>query len=133
MTITQWRKRKKLLQKQVIRLMGAFPQRRTPLKAETVQVLEEGNIVCEKVTYKTEPGELVSAYLLIPKDRKGPTPAVFCHHQHGGEFNNGKREVVGRGGDPQQAYARELAERGYIAFVPDAKFSKSSITLPHIV
>lgn len=109
--------------------MGAFPQRRTSLKAETVQVVDEGNIVCEKVTYETEPGELISAYVLIPKDRKCPTPAVFCHHQHGGEFNNGKREVVGRGGDPQQAYARELAERGYIAFVPDAKCFEERIVI----
>lgn len=121
MATTEWRKRKNFLRKKLIRLMGGFPQYRTPLKAKTLHAEDEGKIICEKVTYETEPGELVSAYVLLPKNRKAPSAAVFCHHQHGGEFNNGKREVVGKGGDPQQAYARELAERGYIAFAPDAK------------
>jgi dienelactone hydrolase len=47
-------------------------------------------------------------------------PAVFCHHQHNFEFNLGKSEVVGLAGNPDQAYAHELAERGFITFAPDA-------------
>lgn len=101
--------------------MGGFPEYRKPLEVTTVHVEEEGSIRCEKVTYETEPGEVVSAYVLIPKKQKTPAPAIFCHHQHGGVFENGKSEVVGIVGDPQQAYARELAERGYITFAPDAK------------
>jgi dienelactone hydrolase len=129
MTASEWRNRKRFLKKQLTQLMGGMPNRRTPLNAETVEVVEEGSLICEKVIYETEPGESVPAYVLIPKNRKGPTPAVFCHHQHGGEFNNGKREVIGWGGDPQQAYARELAERGYVAFAPDAKCFEERIVV----
>jgi hypothetical protein len=39
-------------------------------------------------------------------------PVIFCHHQHSGQFDLGKSEVVGLRGDPDQAYAAELARRG---------------------
>lgn len=47
-------------------------------------------------------------------------PVIFCHHQHGGRFDLGKSEVVGLRGDPDQAYAAELARRGYLTIAPDA-------------
>jgi len=121
MTITDWRKQKKLLQRQLIRLMGGFPKRRTPLNACTIEREDEGDFICEKVLYETEPGEAVPAYLLIPKRRNNRTPAVFCHHQHGGQFHIGKSEIIGRGGHPDMAIALELAKRGYITLAPDAK------------
>jgi len=121
MTTAEWRKRKNHLQRQILGLMGGFPHPKTPLQARTIERVDEGEVVCEKVVYETEPGEVVPAYLLIPKKTNGRKPAVFCHHQHGGQFYIGKRESIGHGGDPEQAYARELAEQGYVTLAPDAK------------
>lgn len=45
---------------------------------------------------------------------------MFRHHQHAGNFGLGKSEVVGLAGDPDQGYARELAEAGFLTFAPDA-------------
>ncbi|BEL06507.1 hypothetical protein Q0Z83_046980 [Actinoplanes sichuanensis] len=45
---------------------------------------------------------------------------MFCHHQHASRFDLGKSEVVGLAGDPDQAYAHELAERGFVTIAPDA-------------
>ncbi len=109
--------------------MGGFPEIRTPLNARTVHVQEEKNIRYEKVAYETEPDELVSAYVLIPKNRQAHAPAIFCHHQHGGDFTNGKSEVIGKSGNPLQAYAKELAERGYITFAPDAKCFEERVVI----
>ena len=44
----------------------------------------------------------------------------FCHHQHSSNYNRAKSEVIGLTGDPDLAYAREMAENGFITFAPDA-------------
>jgi dienelactone hydrolase len=44
---------------------------------------------------------------------------VLCHHQHAGQYELGKSEVVGWAGNRQQAYAAELCARGYITLAPD--------------
>ncbi|MFD2796438.1 dienelactone hydrolase family protein [Promicromonospora vindobonensis] len=49
-----------------------------------------------------------------------PAPVVFCHHQHAGQFDLGKSEVCGLRGDPDQVYAVELAQRGFVTIAPDA-------------
>ncbi|MBX9691445.1 MAG: acyl-CoA thioester hydrolase, partial [Cyanobacteria bacterium] len=103
----------------ITQIIGKQPEK-APLEPETLESVDCGLYVREKVTYVVEPGERISAYLLLPKDRSKNGAAVFCHHQHAGNFNLGKSEVVGLAGDPAQAYAAELAERGYIAFAPDA-------------
>jgi dienelactone hydrolase len=99
--------------------LGAFPER-TRLASRTLESIDCGSYVRKKVEYSTETDERVRAYLCIPKNRKPKTPAVFCHHQHDHNFVLGKSEVVGLAGDPEQGYAAELAERGYITFAPDA-------------
>jgi len=99
--------------------LGAFPQR-TPLTSNTLESVDCGRYVREKVEYQVEPDEIVRAYVCIPENRKPKTPAIFCHHQHDFNFALGKSEVVGLAGDHDQKYAAELAERGYITFAPDA-------------
>ena len=100
-------------------LVGPFPERAS-LEPRTLEVVDCGTYQREKVEYSTERNERVSAYICVPKQRAAKTAAVFCHHQHNFEFTLGKSEVVGLSGHPDQAYAAELAERGYITFAPDA-------------
>src|SRR5690606_27253188 len=76
--------------------------------------------VRELVEYAVEPGDRVRAFFLVPERTNGPAPLIFAHHQHNAEFAIGKSEVVGLGGSPDQAYAAELAQRGYAVIAPDA-------------
>jgi hypothetical protein len=63
------------------------------------------------------PSGRASAFLCLPDRATQRVPVIVCHHQHAGQFDLGKSEVVGLAGDPDQAYA---AERGYLTISPDA-------------
>jgi len=99
--------------------LGEFPQK-VPLRATVLESVDCGSYVREKVEYSSEVHQRIRAYVCLPKERKAKAAAMFCHHQHDWNFALGKSEVVGLGGDPDQRYAAELAERGYITFAPDA-------------
>lgn len=105
--------------RQFLRLLGGLPDR-TPLHAHTTKREEERGRTIEWVGYEAEPDDVVPAVMLIPRGRTPPLPAVICHHQHAGQFELGKSEVLGWKGNPQQAYAAELCARGYITLAPDA-------------
>jgi len=109
----------KAKQRQFIRMLGGFPGRQAP-NATVLRREEQADRIVQWITYESEPGDVVPAILLIPRHRTPPLPAVLCHHQHAGQYDLGKSEVVGWAGNPQQAYAAELCARGYITLAPDA-------------
>ena len=100
-------------------LMGPLPET-APLEAVTLETVRCDGYMRELVEYAVEPGERIKAYFLVPERRNGRVPLIFAHHQHNAEFHLGKSEVVGLAGDPDQAYAAELAQRGYAVIAPDA-------------
>jgi dienelactone hydrolase len=104
---------------QLLRLLAAFPEK-APLDSSVVDVQDCGSYTRESVQFNVEKDERINAYVLLPKARQDPCAAVFCHHQHAGNFDLGKSEVVGLKGDPSQAYAVEMAERGFITFAQDS-------------
>jgi dienelactone hydrolase len=101
------------------RLLGPFPAR-CPLDAVVLETADCGSYVRETIEYAVEADERVKSFLLVPKHVNRTVPAIFAHHQHASQFHLGKSEVAGLAGDPDQAYASELAERGYVVIAPDA-------------
>jgi dienelactone hydrolase len=82
--------------------------------------VECGSYVRQTIEYAVEPDERITAFLCLPREANAPLAGVYCFHQHGGNRLLGKSEVVGLAGDPNQAYAAELAERGFVTLAPDA-------------
>jgi hypothetical protein len=99
-------------------VMGALPgaERRVPLDLRVVETVDEPQYTRKKVTFASEPGDRVPAWLLVPKGLGGKAPGALCLHQ---TVAIGKNEPVGLGGKPNLKYAQELADRGYVAIAPD--------------
>ena len=90
---------------------SAMPKQFLPLTSErsllveTVERVDLGPIVREKVRYLVEPDDRVTAYLFVPPGPPRPGPAVLCLHQHAGQFHLGKSEPAGLAGHLQRSTA----------------------------
>jgi hypothetical protein len=101
-------------------VMGRLPTGITnDLKPLVHEEADCGNHVRRLITYESEPGMPVPAYLCIPKsvleDNK-KAPAVLCLHPT--ENRIGHKVVVGLGGKENRQYAQELAEAGFVTLSP---------------
>jgi dienelactone hydrolase len=98
-------------------VLGPLPTagRDLPLDPEVLESVDFPGYTRLKVAYQGEPGDRLTAYLLLPK-KTGRLPAVLCLHQ---TYNYGKAEPAGLMGDPDMFYAQELAERGFVTLAPD--------------
>jgi dienelactone hydrolase len=101
------------------RLLGPFPARCSP-DTVVLGTTDCGLYARETIEYAVEPNERIKCFVLVPKHINRPVPGIFAHHQHASQFDLGKSEVVGLRGDSDQAYASELAERGYVVIAPDS-------------
>ena len=121
-TVQEWAKRRAEVVRGMEAVMGCLPGRKKqcPLDMKTEDEVDCGKYVRRLISYASEPGCRVPAYLLIPKavlkgDKKAP--AVLC--LHGTDHMVGHGTVVGLGKRPNRQYASELAERGYVTLAPN--------------
>ncbi len=116
-TVADWQKRKAAVLQAMQEVMGPLPgkDRRCPLDMKMEQEVDCGSYVRRLISYASEPGQRVPAYLLVPKTllrEKGKTaPAVLSLHPTNAL---GFQVTVGLANYPNAEYGRELAERGYV-------------------
>ncbi len=77
----------------VLELFHYSPPSVSPVP-EVVGRWESADHIQEKIVFATTPWFRVPAYVLIPKGRKGPRPAIVDLHSHGGMFVYGKEKVM---------------------------------------
>jgi len=122
-TIEEWAKRRAEILDGMQLVMGRLPgpEKLVPLDVQVDEEVDCGGYVRRLITYASEPGSRVPAYLLIPKSAlekdAQPVPAVLC--LHGTDNVVGHGTVVGLGKRPNRQYASELAERGYVTLAPN--------------
>lgn len=112
---------KPTLERLVQCLGGPWPEP-CPLAAEVSHSEQKDGYRIEAVSYEVEPGDRVSAYLLVPDgvSSNSAAPAVAVWHQHNGEYHLGKSEPAGLGGNPMHHTGVALAKEGYVVLCPDA-------------
>ena len=117
-----WLKRRREILEGAQDVMGRLPgpEKRCPLEMRVEEETDCGSYVRRLVTYVSEPGSRVPAYLLVPKsllEQEGRrAPAILCLHPTDNAVGHGV--VVGLGGKANRQYAAELAERGYVTLAP---------------
>jgi len=106
------------LRQQISEFLGfSIPETSVPFVAHNA--VEEHGYGRIRISYTSEEGEQIPAFLLLP-DGDGPFAAVLIHHQHHGERHLGKSEVCGLVGDPLQAFGPALARQGVVVLAPDS-------------
>lgn len=98
--------------------------------AETVEKVDCGKFIREKVYFNSTPELRVPAYVLVPKELTGKAPAIVALHDHGGFYRWGKEKLVKvegehpsltafKGAYAGRSIADDLAEQGYVVIVID--------------
>lgn len=101
-------------------VMGLLPgpEKRCALAMRVEQEEDGGTFVRRLISYESEPGSRVPAYLLVPKKAGSLTnrfPGVLALHQ---THALGYKVVVGLGKSTNDEYGVELAQRGYVVLAP---------------
>jgi len=111
-------------------LLHYAPPRCDP-RGETLDRVDRGDYVEERVDFDTTPDIRVPAFFLIPKNVRLPVPGIVALHDHGGFYLWGKEKLVERPDEhavlaefKRQYYggksiASELARAGYAVLVID--------------
>lgn len=120
-TPAEWQKRRTEILLAVQEVMGSKPSeaKRAPFEIKLLEEVDAGKYVRRLITYQSEPGSRVPAYLCIPKQSltgEHKAPAVLCLHPTDNKV--GHKVVVGLDGREGRQYAAELAERGYVTLSP---------------
>ncbi|MEW9668307.1 dienelactone hydrolase family protein [Ammoniphilus sp. 3BR4] len=105
-------------------LLGHFPSEKVELSPIVLERKVFESYVRERIEYTVDAHLRVPAYLLIPKHRSGPLPAVIACHGHG----YGSREIVGLWPDGSENtsapgihknFALELVKKGFVVLAPE--------------
>jgi prolyl oligopeptidase family protein len=120
-TRAEWKRRRSEILRGMQDITGPLPgeQKRCPLDVKIEAELDEGAFVRRFMTYASEPGSRVPAWLLIPKQAlhsRRRFPAILALHPTDMEYGN--RVIVELLRPQYPPYARELAERGFVVIAP---------------
>ena len=119
-SVNDWQRRRSQILSAMQEVMGALPgkEKRCLFELKVLSENDAGDHIRQDITYQSEPGSRVPAYLLIPKGAgvsQKIFPAVLALHQ---THPLGRKVVVGLGNSPNDEYGVELVRRGFVVLAP---------------
>lgn len=118
---SDWLERRAEIVQGFAAVAGALPgkEKRCALDVRIEETKDCGSYERRLISYQSEPGSRVPAYLLIPKaalNSRKKFPAILCLHPT--DMQHGHRVTVEMMRDNYRAYAHDLAERGFVTLAP---------------
>jgi dienelactone hydrolase len=116
-----WQQRRAEILRGMQEVMGPLPgwEKWCPFDMQTREQTNCGSYTRLLITYASDPGSRVPAYLLIPNQAIGgkkKLPAILALHPT--DMKYGHRVLVEQLRANYRAYGRDLAERGYVVIAP---------------
>ena len=119
-TAAEWETRRLQILDSMQEAMGRLPEREhlPPFNIQVLDSLSTKNYTRYNIRFTVAVNETLPAFLYVPVQRgaQKKLPAMLALHPTG---ELGKRIVDGQGSLSNRAYAKELAERGYVVIAPD--------------
>jgi dienelactone hydrolase len=117
----EWNERRAEILRGFANVAGELPgaEKRCALGVRIEESKDLGGYERRLISYQSEPGSRVPAYLCVPKVAPGGKsrfPAVLCLHPTDTEF--GHRVTVETLRDHYRAHAHDLATRGFVVLAP---------------
>lgn len=115
------------LRRKLKQLTGYETMQPTDPQPRITEQIELDDCFRQHVEIRTEPGVVMTLYVLVPKTGSAPWPAVIATHGHA---SGGKAAVAGDRTHPEVArtidehnydYGRQFVRQGLIVFCPDAR------------
>jgi pimeloyl-ACP methyl ester carboxylesterase len=115
--LDDWLKQRKRIEGAVQAVLQRPADNAIDLQVKVVDEFREPGYVRRRINYFVDDWTRISAWLLVP-DEAEEEPAIICMHS---KTAIGKNEPAGVGrGDPELAFAKYYAERGYVTLAPDS-------------
>lgn len=114
-TRADWQQHCQTLRRNWLELLGSWERPRQSPLFEIQTSEASGAVVRRLISYETEPGVTVEAYLLMPANPRGRLPGVVVFHS---TADHTIRQGAGLEGKPETAWGFKLAERGFAALCP---------------
>ncbi|NQT84817.1 dienelactone hydrolase family protein [bacterium] len=115
LTRDDWPQERAAIERRWLDFLGRFPERKPPLNAKVIGIEKEDEFIRRRITYEVEPGIPIEAYLLVPKGKDRPFPAMVVFHS---TVDYTIRQPGGLEGPEAKHIGVHLAKRGYVALCP---------------
>jgi dienelactone hydrolase len=102
----------------LLHCLGEMPARPDPRKVKVVSKEDKDDYTIERIEFHNGVDMVVTGLVLIPKNRKSPSPAILALHGHGSS-----KESVCTDPKSVQLVGPQLAKRGYVVAAIDACFN----------
>lgn len=119
-SVAEWQIKRRQILDSMQAVMGQLPDRSSlpPMNVQYTDSIRTSHYIRYSIKFTVAENEILPAYLYLPlrADATQKLPAMLALHPTG---KSGKDIVDGRSDLPNRAYAKELAERGYVVIAPD--------------